>query len=71
LGGFTKSITPVGVGFRLFEKPVGLWSRGGLMAAWQLAGIGSTNKDDQCTNNASSIKGVINNCFGPICMPKQ
>jgi hypothetical protein len=55
LAGFSKSITPAGVGFRLFERPIGLWSRGGLMAAWQLASIGSMNKDDQCTNNASSI----------------
>jgi len=32
LAGFTKSITPAGVGFRLFEKPYGLeedsWQHG-------------------------------------------
>jgi hypothetical protein len=32
--------------------------------------IVSLKKNDYCTNNVSSKKGRMNNCFGPIYLPK-
>jgi hypothetical protein len=40
------------------------------MATWQLASIVSLKKDAYYTNNVSSSKGGMNNCFGPIYLSK-
>jgi hypothetical protein len=42
----------------------GLQSIRSFMVAWQLLNI--LKKDDCCTNNVSSNKGGIYNCFGPM-----